>query len=76
MNYARWIEDLPIWVYHGDSDKSIAVSSSERMVESLRQIGNRAKLTVYTDTGHDAWTRTYDNPDVYKWMLEQRRSLK
>jgi len=76
MNYARWIEDLPIWVYHGDSDKSIAVSSSERMVESLRQSGNRAKLTVYNDTGYDAWNRTYDNPDVYKWMLEQRRSLK
>jgi len=76
MNYARWIEDLPIWVFHGDSDKSIDVSSSKRMVESLRQSGNRAKLTIYTDTGHDAWTRTYDNPDVYKWMLEQRRSTK
>ncbi len=76
MNYASWIGDLPIWVFHGDSDKSIDVSSSERMVESLRQSGNRAKLTIYTDTGHDAWTRTYNNPDVYKWMLEQRRLSK
>ncbi len=76
MNYAGWIGDLPIWVFHGNSDPSIDVSSSERMVESLRQSGNRAKLTIYSDTGHDAWTRTYDNPEVYKWMLEQRRSSK
>lgn len=73
MNYASWIGDLPIWVFHGDSDSSIDVSSSERMVEELRKNGNPAKLTIYQETGHDAWTRTYNNPDVYKWMLEQKR---
>lgn len=58
MNYARWIGVLPIWVFHGDKDKSTDISSSEWMVESLRQSGNRAKLTTYSDTGHDAWTET------------------
>ena len=38
--------DLLIWVFHGDKDRSIDVSSSERMVGS----GNRVKLTIYSDT--------------------------
>ena len=29
--------DLPIWVFHGDKDRSIDVSPSERVVESLKQ---------------------------------------
>jgi predicted peptidase len=31
------------------------------------------KLTVYPDAGHDAWTQTYDNPEVWAWLLAQRR---
>jgi len=28
---------------------------------------------VYPDAGHDAWTRTYENPELYEWFLQQRR---
>ncbi|MBF0443060.1 MAG: hypothetical protein HQK54_14225 [Oligoflexales bacterium] len=30
--------------------------------------------TVYKDGFHDAWTRTYSNSDVYKWLLSARSS--
>ncbi|WP_317173649.1 hypothetical protein [Flavobacterium sp. ANB] len=29
------------------------------------------KLTIFDDAGHDSWTRVYDNPDIYEWMLKQ-----
>ena len=38
--------------------------------------GGAPKLTIYPEAGHDSWTETYDNPELYKWLLEQRRSKK
>ena len=29
--------------------------------------------TLYADSGHDAWTRTYANDAVWDWLLAQRR---
>ena len=31
------------------------------------------RFTVYPDATHDAWTRTYDDPALYEWLLRQRR---
>jgi predicted peptidase len=71
--YAKWIGKMPVWVFHGKNDPVIPVSESKRIVEALRRNGNNAKLTLYYNTGHDAWTKTFDNPDVFKWLLEQHR---
>jgi predicted peptidase len=30
-------------------------------------------LTVYPDAGHDSWTETYDNQELYDWFLEHRK---
>ena len=29
--------------------------------------------TVYPDALHDSWTATYENPELYEWLLAQRR---
>jgi hypothetical protein len=34
------------------------------------------KLTVYPEAGHDSWTETYGNQELYDWMLQQRISGK
>ncbi|MBN2582591.1 MAG: hypothetical protein JXL80_05940 [Planctomycetes bacterium] len=31
-------------------------------------------MTVYPEAGHDSWTATYDNDELYKWLLEQKRT--
>jgi len=28
---------------------------------------------VYPEAGHDAWTETYNNPELYKWLMEQQK---
>ena len=67
------IKDLPIWVFHGGKDPTVPLARSEAMVDALRKIGGRVKLTVYPDAGHDSWTATYENEDLYAWLLQQRR---
>lgn len=34
--------------------------------------GSPLRLTLYTDNSHDSWTRTYNNPDAWKWLFRAR----
>ena len=35
-----------------------------------------AKITIYPEAGHDSWTATYDNPEIYEWLLSHKRTPK
>ena len=72
--YAKRIADIPVWVFHGQRDNVIPVIESERMVKALEAAGGNVKFTVYPDAKHDAWSETYDNPELYRWLTQQRRS--
>ena len=71
---AKSIAHLPIWVFHGGKDKTVPIKKSEIMVEALKKAGNDVKFTVYPDAGHDSWTKTYNNPELYKWLLSHNKS--
>ena len=67
--------DIPLWVFHGAKDSAVKVTMSTDMVESIQAAdGNRVRLTVYPDLEHDSWTVTYDNMELYRWLLRQRRN--
>jgi predicted peptidase len=65
---------LPIWVFHGDQDSSVPLENSAEMVEAVREMGGTVEFTVYPGVGHDSWTRTYENPEFYEWLLAQKRA--
>jgi predicted peptidase len=66
------MKDLPIWAFHGAKDPAVPVRTSQRMVDALAKLGSTAKLTIYPDALHDSWTRTYADPALYAWLLQQR----
>ena len=71
---AAKLTSLPIWAFHGDADRVIPVAASKTMIEAIKKAGGEnAKLTVYPKVGHNSWTQTYANPEIYKWLLEHRR---
>ena len=74
--YAKWLGQLPVWAFHGKKDPVIPVSETIRMVKALKKNGNKVKMTSYNNTGHDEWTQTFNNPDVFRWMLEQQKEIK
>ncbi|MEB8330332.1 dienelactone hydrolase family protein [Flavobacteriaceae bacterium KMM 6897] len=72
--YAAWIDKkMPIWVFHGEEDKSIPFSESVQMVERLKEMGYDVQFTRYKGVGHNSWTRAYNTPELYEWFIEQRR---
>jgi predicted peptidase len=70
---AKQLAALPIWVFHGAKDRTVPVQRSQEMVEAIRAAGGNVKFTEYPEAGHDCWTETYDNPELYNWLLAQKR---
>ena len=48
----------------------LAVTNKERA--PLAPAIPTAKEAGYPDLPHDCWTVTYDNPEVWKWLLAQK----
>jgi len=71
---AQALKSLGVWAFHGAKDPTVSLQESERMVDALKRAGvSDLKLTVYPEAGHDSWTETYNNPDLYTWMLKHQR---
>ena len=67
------LRDMPVWVFHGDADPVVNVKLSDDMVAALKKAGNEVKYTRYEGVGHDSWTKSYDNDELYAWFLAHAR---
>ena len=67
------IKDVPTWAFHGAMDRVVPVERTTRIIASLRRVGGTPKLTIYESAGHDSWTETYDNQELYQWFLSHTR---
>jgi len=68
------LKSLPVWAFHGAKDNVVPLAESERMVDSLKKLGvKEVKLTVYPNAEHNSWTETYNNPELYEWLLKHQR---
>jgi predicted peptidase len=70
---ARRLTNVPVWAFHGGKDQVVPLKRSEDMVDAVKKSQGDAKLTVYPEAGHDSWTATYENPDLYAWLLQHKR---
>lgn len=67
------IIEMPIWVFHGALDDVVSPENSNKMVRTLKEAGSKVKYTIYPLANHNSWTETYNNPELYKWMLAQKK---
>lgn len=69
--WARRLRWIPTWAFHGATDDIVPADRTRDMVRALAEQKAPVRLTIYPDTGHDAWTRTYEDPEIYRWFLRQ-----
>ena len=69
---AERIKDIPTWVFHGARDNVVPISESDKMVQAVRNAGANPIFTIYPKAGHDSWTESYANRDLYRWFLKQQ----
>ncbi|MEO2018279.1 MAG: prolyl oligopeptidase family serine peptidase [Fuerstiella sp.] len=73
--WARRFPHLPTWAFHGAKDTGVPLERSQEMVDALTEKGGQPRLTIYPEAGHDSWTETYNNPQLYEWLLAQERKV-
>jgi len=69
---ASLLKNVPTWAFHGAMDLVVPLEASSRIVKSLNDAGGDVKYTIYPMAGHDSWTETYNNPDLYEWFISHR----
>ena len=68
------LKNVPVWAFHGAKDSVVPLDLSEKMVQAVKRAGGDAKLTVYPEANHDSWTATYENEELYDWLLSHKSS--
>ena len=85
------LRKVPIWAFHGARDTTVEAYLNFGSVPLVQAINLadpiiEARLTVYPNLGHNAWTTTYDGAgrnhnqlydrfdvDLYDWMLTYKK---
>lgn len=85
------LKKVPIWAFHGRKDTTVEAYTgygSVPMVQAINQANptTDARVTVYPNLGHNAWTTTYNGSgrdhlqlhdeykvDIYDWMLSYKK---
>ena len=67
-NASRLIH-MGVWAFHGDIDGAVFTEESKKMINAIQANGGEAKLTIYENTGHNAWSPTFQNSAVWEWLL-------
>ena len=74
--WADALARFPVWAFHGAKDPVVPPERSKQMVDALKKAGGNPKFTIYPEAGHDSWTQAYNTPELYEWLLQQKRTGK
>ncbi|MCC7525573.1 MAG: T9SS type A sorting domain-containing protein [Chitinophagaceae bacterium] len=72
---------LPMWFLNNSGDPYISATKAQDLVNAVnaKMVSPKAKITIHNQSGHDAWTKSYDpnfregGMNVYEWMLSYKR---
>jgi len=67
--------DMPLWAFHGDSDKTVPVSATRKRMAARRNAGGHPLYTEYAGVDHNVWQWAYTEPALVTWLFAQRRAL-
>lgn len=67
------LAELPIWVFHGALDTVVKPERSKQPVSLLQKLESPVLYTEYPNATHNAWTETFQNQEVLKWLFSQKK---
>ncbi|MEI8194437.1 MAG: dienelactone hydrolase family protein [Phycisphaerae bacterium] len=65
---------IPVWAFHNSGDPFVLANSSNWSCNQINKAGGHAKYTEFGALGHDCWKAAYSDPELFSWMLAQRRT--
>ncbi len=72
LNTVCNMKNIPVWGFHNRFDFSYTLSAGEQTIDAYNACAvDKAKFTIYDDTGHEGWTKAYNNPELYTWLASK-----
>ena len=72
--YGGVLVDIPVYMYHGDSDDIVPIHESISMLNSINKRGGNAKLKICYGVGHNAWDIAYAGDELAEWLLSHKKT--
>jgi pimeloyl-ACP methyl ester carboxylesterase len=73
VGLAKNMVNVPVWAFHGDKDRNVAVSGSRNMIEAIKKAGGNPLYTEFEGVGHNVWPSVNETPGVLDWLFAQKR---
>jgi predicted peptidase len=70
---AHKLGSLPVWIFHGEEDRSVPVEESRNAAAALQEEGTPVHFTELPGMGHNAWDAAYGSTKLVDWLFAQRR---
>lgn len=64
------MKNIKFRIFHGETDDCVFPEESVRMYNRLKEAGADVTFTLYENTNHNSWDKTYLNYDNLKWLFE------
>lgn len=77
VKIAEFVDDIPIWGFHGSADQVTPVGAHQRLVDAVNAEHGDAKLEIIDGGTHgNIIFPTYNRKDIYDWLLSHDRVVK
>ena len=72
----RFANKISVWLFHGDSDKSVDVKYSREYYNALKKRGADVRYTEYPGVGHNSWDNAFAEKDLMPWVFSKSRRVR
>ncbi|MDR1492853.1 MAG: alpha/beta fold hydrolase [Planctomycetaceae bacterium] len=71
---AAKLQTVPTWAFHGDADDVVSYENTEKMITAMKELNHsNVQFTTLHEAGHGIPHLVYTKPELYQWLLEQRK---
>jgi predicted peptidase len=70
---AARMKHVPMWIFHGTKDDTVSPDDDRKMHAALKAAGANVRYTEFADASHNAWDPAYATPELWTWLLAQKR---
>ena len=69
------LSKVPLWIQHGDKDKAVPLSESEKVVNAIKKCNPNAnlKFSIKKGESHGSVEHLFHEDEMYDWMFSQTK---
>jgi len=69
---------VPLWIQHGNSDRAVPISESEKIVNAIKNCngGENLKYTIHKGADHGSLERIFRTDEMYEWLFQYTKADK